>query len=1466
LPGLFISHSSKDDLAAEAIRIRLVERGWNRKEIFLDFSVEGIAAHEKWKASLAKANSGANALLCLASPDWLASRESQVERRVAETLKELDPQRARAVLVAILRDLTLDELRAEGFGEDQIVDLSAAGASTLIRAELPGRPGQPGRQDDVKFNAQALEKIERSLRLIGIAPESFEWSPLDRTRPSPYPGLEAFTESDAGVFFGRESRLADALGTIDALRRGDGSRILTIIAASGVGKSSFLRAGLWPRLSRQSGVAPLVILRPGAGIISGREGGLIYALSGWFRRAGRSVAPGDLRKEHFAARSTREGLASLLTEAADTAGEGRALILAIDQAEELFDTTETAKATEAAQFLDALFALLAAPPAGVDLLVILTIRADGYDPLAAALAGAADTAERAGAARRTALHETPLTLLPLATTAYRDVIRRPAQVALKTERDVFEFALVDYLVDTSTGADALPLLAMTLEQLYAEYVPRQQITYADYKALYAAHSDADGPVGRALAEAYRMAGTAGTDETLKRLLIPALATWDPTAGEAGAARRRIAISAILLDDDPDLKRLADALASPRVRLLTRGRAEAGPTLEVAHEALLRVQPVKSWIEEFAVELRLRDDIEREASEWEIAETRLAAARERAEDAKQLEALQKDLDAAIAARRGPRLEAALRLTRNSAFARLLSQLERTYLGVCLAHETEQKDKQRRIIGRAFVKPAVQALAEGFNDHALRLTATGALLADDLDLKLVRELWGSAVGAILKSKTRAVLKGHAGPVVTATFSPDGKRVVTASADTTARLWDAKTGTDVAVLKTHTGAVRTAAFSPDGRRVVTASADKTACLWDAETGSYVAVLKGHEGAVESAAFSPDGRRVVTASEDKTARLWDAHNGTEIAVLKAHTSWVLDAAFSPDGKRVVTASADNTARLWDAETRAEITVLKGHLGAVQSAAFSPDGRRVVTVSSDETARLWDAETRTEIAVLKGDEGLVSSAAFGPDGKRVVIACEDKTARLWDAETGKEIVILKAHTSSVRSAAFSPDGKRVVTASADATARLWDAETGAEIAALKAHEGAVGSAAFSPNGRRVVTASEDTTARLWDAATGTEIAVLKGHEAAVRSAAFSPDGKRVVTASEDNTARLWDAETGAKIAALKGHDGAVGSAAFGPDSRRVVTASEDKTARLWDAETGSEIAVLKGHEGAVGSAAFSPDDRRVVTTSEDNTARLWDAETRTEIAVLNASLEPLFGKQFGALFSAHGKEIMIPCEDGTLRVLDAETGTELSVYAFKWVSKAVFGPDSRRLVTAPGDSTARLWDTETHTEIAVLKGHTSSVQGAAFSPDGRRVVTASDDNTARLWDAETGTEIAVLKGHDDAVKTAQFSPNGRRVVTASEDNTARLWDVSRSEVIVRDRAVVLTAALAQGVGSRTANERLDLLMQDAPDDLFSAALAMLGDRAADVADTAAALHAPLHPNCYLSPTQFAAKFRLATP
>ena len=123
--------------------------------------------------------------------------------------------------------------------------------------------------------------------------------------------------------------------------------------------------------------------------------------------------------------------------------------------------------------------------------------------------------------------------------------------------------------------------------------------------------------------------------------------------------------------------------------------------------------------------------------------------------------------------------------------------------------------------------------------------------------------------------------------------------------------------------------AAFSPDGKRIVTASQDKTARIWDAATGKPIGEpLKGHEDAVMSAAFSPDGKRIVTASQDKTARIWDAATGKPIGEpLKGHEDAVMSAAFSPDGKRIVTASQDKTARIWDAETGKPIgEPLKGH------------------------------------------------------------------------------------------------------------------------------------------------------------------------------------------------------------------------------------------------------------------------------------------------------------------------------------------------------------------------------------------------------------------------------------------------------------------------------------------------------------------------------------------------------------
>ena len=457
------------------------------------------------------------------------------------------------------------------------------------------------------------------------------------------------------------------------------------------------------------------------------------------------------------------------------------------------------------------------------------------------------------------------------------------------------------------------------------------------------------------------------------------------------------------------------------------------------------------------------------------------------------------------------------------------------------------------------------------------------------------------------------GHTDGVISATFSNNGKKVITASIDHTARIWDAASGKLLNSLEGHTDRVESATFSSDATKVITASRDNTARIWDAASGKLLHTFKGHKGSVTSATFSSNDTKVLTAAWDNTARIWDSASGKLLHTFKGHKRYVLSATFSSDDTKVLTASGDKTSRIWDVASGKLIHTLEGHTEYLTSATFSSDDQKVLTLSLDSTVIIWDAASGTPLNTLGEHKQLVTSTSLGREDKKVITLSDDKTARIWDAASGKLLHTLEGHTDRVESATFSSDATKVITASRDKTARIWDAATGKLLQTLEGHKGWVYSATFSYDDSKVLTAAWDNTARIWDAESGKLLHTLKNTRF-VTCATFSSDDTKVLTASDHKTARIWDAASGKLLHTLEGHTKSIQFATFSSDETKVLTASWDKTARIWDAASGKLLHTLEGHTSDVRCATFSSDETKVLTASKDGSIILWDSDTGEQL------------------------------------------------------------------------------------------------------------------------------------------------------------------------------------------------------------------------------------------------------------
>jgi WD40 repeat protein len=587
----------------------------------------------------------------------------------------------------------------------------------------------------------------------------------------------------------------------------------------------------------------------------------------------------------------------------------------------------------------------------------------------------------------------------------------------------------------------------------------------------------------------------------------------------------------------------------------------------------------------------------------------------------------------------------------------------------------------------------------------------------------------------------LEGHSIMVNGVAVTADGRFAVSASSDSTLKVWDLATGQAVRTLEGHHDWVKGVAVTPDGRFAVSASGDNTLKVWDLATGQAARTLEGHSNRVKGVAVTPDGRFAVSASSDNTLKVWDMGTGHAVRTLEGHSNIVNGVAVTADGRFAVSASSDNTLKVWDLATGQAVRTLEDHSDGVNGVAVTVDGRFAISASSDNTLKVWDLASGQAVDTLEGHSYGVNGVAVTLDGRFAVSASSDRTLKVWDMASGQTVRTLEGHSYGVNGVAVTADGRFAVSTSADARLKVWDLASGHSVHALEGHRHGVKGVAVTPDGRFALSASADNTLKVWDLATGQAVRTLAGHSYGVKGVAVTPDGQFAVSASSDNTLIVWHLATGQAVRTLQGHSYWVNDVAVTPDGRCAVSVSDDGTLKVWDLATGQAVRTIEIYSGSVNGVAVTPDGRFAVYASNNKTLKVWDLAT-------GQAVRKLEGHSYG-------------------------------------VNGVAATADGRFAVSASNDSTLKVWDLATGQAVRTLQGHSRWVNGVAVTADGRFAVSVSHDNTLKVWDLATGQAVSTLEAHAPLLCCA-FTSNGTMIIAGDTAGGVHFIDWLHAEPILR--------------------------------------------------------------------------------
>jgi WD40 repeat protein len=1188
---------------------------------------------------------------------------------------------------------------------------------------------------------------------------------------NPYKGLRAFQQADAADFFGRESLLERLLARL--AEGGDYRRFLAVVGPSGSGKSSVVKAGLIPALQR--GRLPgseswfIIEMVPGIDPLEELEAALLRV----------AVNPPDslLRQLNEDERGLVRAVKRILPD------DETELLLVIDQFEELFTLVDDEGLRT--RFMNAIIAAVLDPRSRTR--VIITLRADFYDkPLNYGRFGELMQ-------RRTEI------VLPLNAEEIERAINGPAERAgLTLERGL----ATSIVADVNEQPGALPLLQYALTELY-ERRDGRVLTTAAYQEMGGTY----GALARRADELYTGIGEEG-EEAARQLFLRLVTLGEGTED----TRRRASYGEMISIGDPEIMGMViDGFGRYRLLTFDRDPASRQPTVEVAHEALIRQwSRLRDWLDESREDLRTQRRLATAAEEWRHAgqEPSFLA-------------------------RGSRLTQFEEWANNTTLA--LNQDEREFLdrstqaraeAQAAEHARQEREAALEQRSRTRLRQLVAVLAVALIG-AVVLTIFAVSESSEAQRARAEEAAARQIAEDNEAQAQALaLASHARTALTEGNQPLGlslaieasRQFTTPPVEVMRVLSGAAYGPGfMHRLSLHDGSVTAGAISTDGQSALSASADGTLRLWDFNTGEVRVTISGEGEFYTSAAFSPDGR-LIAAGEGITVERRTESDGRMIYVNRGEID------------------------LFDAATGARLDLLDaaaGHSDIVTAVAFTADSRYLLTGSLDRSLLLWDLETGQPVqrfASLPGGDdfaGAVITAAVTGDGRYVISGHADETilnigsdrvdrkARIWDAQTGELLHILDPRLGFIRGVDFNADGTQALTVSwsgaQGGVVSLWDVESGGLIKHLFADASVITSARFSPDGRHVLVGGWGRVLSIWSIQTGTQVMHFEGFGDRILHAGYDATGQYAYAATgnygnndlgvdfdrpADAALYLLDLRDRSELNLLDDHQDWLWEVDISPDGRYAATGSggfnppvKDARVLLWDFATGEvvrafgslDLAATDGHTGTVDGVAFNSDGSQILSGGWDRRVILWDVASGTKIRELVGHAAEVYTVDISPddRFAATADKV------GAIILWDLETGAEVRRLrrghaATTAINHLTFSPDGSSLLTSGDDQQIVLWDTATGEVIRKFTGHENRVNTVDFSPDGTRIASTSWDTSVRLWDVATGQQIRQFVGHVAETFGIAFSPDGRLLLSGSADQTVRLWDIETGEEVRR--------------------------------------------------------------------------------